>query len=55
MHSSDALAGLLSNGDEYLMLLAIGNMYTQMTSKVPATNFVIPFIVMADTSLKQNS
>ena len=36
MHFSDALAGLLSDGDEYLMLLAVGNMYTKMTSKVLA-------------------
>lgn len=38
MHFSDALAGLLSDGDEYLMLFAVGNMYTKMTSKVLALN-----------------
>lgn len=38
MHFYDALAGLLSDGDEHLMLLAVGNMYTEMTSKVPASN-----------------
>lgn len=38
MHFSDALAGLLSDRDEYLTLLAVGNMYTEMTSKVPVSN-----------------
>lgn len=52
MHFSDALAGLLSVGDEYLMLLAVGNMYSQMTSKVSASNSLISFIVTADTSFK---
>jgi hypothetical protein len=38
MHFSDALAGLLSDEDEYLMLLAIGNMDSQITIKVLASN-----------------
>ena len=38
MHFSDALAGLLSDGDEYLILLAVRNMYTEMTSKVLVLN-----------------
>lgn len=38
MHFSEALAVLLSDGDENLMPLAVGNMYTEMASKVPSPN-----------------
>lgn len=38
MHFPDALAGGRSDAGEYLMLLAVGNMFAKMTSKVPASH-----------------